>query len=238
MSVLQDTLLKVSSAIIVSVNDLLGHREKKTSPDYKALVPRLTDSIALIGHVHKELSFKRRDVIRPFLNQEFKQTCSRTLKPGKLLFGEDLPKTLRELKATNKIMNKVTRSNNKESNSQKNHYSSPFRSTQFRGNQSRKPFLGSKGGNAYPPQSKSTAESLPTQEEFHKELDVIKTKVNLFQEHIDSYLIPYLRAKVTFFRGGQLSLYLHKWKKLTSDVNILQTIVGNCIEFVSLPPDQ
>lgn len=37
-------------------------------------------------------------------------------------------------------------------------------------------FGGAKGGMLIP-QSKSTAESLPTQDEFHKELDVIKTKV-------------------------------------------------------------
>jgi len=55
--VLQDTLVKVSSAIIVTVNDLLSHREKKTSPDYKTCIPGLTDSVALIGHVHKGLSF-------------------------------------------------------------------------------------------------------------------------------------------------------------------------------------
>ena len=57
---LQDTLVKVSSAIIVTVNDLLSHREKKASPEYKTLIPRLTDSVALIGHEHKEL----------FLNKE------------------------------------------------------------------------------------------------------------------------------------------------------------------------
>ena len=168
MSVLQDTLLKVSSAIIVTVGDLLGHREKKTSPDYKTLIPRLTDSIALIGYVHNELSFKRRDAIRPFLNQEFKQACSRTLKPGKLLFGEDLPKTLQELKATNKIMNKVTPSNNKGSNSQKNRYGSSFRSTQFRGNQSSKPFLGSKGGNAYPPRANQQQNRFQPKKNFTK----------------------------------------------------------------------
>ena len=33
--------MKVSSAIIVTVNDLLSHREKKTSPGYKTLIPRL-----------------------------------------------------------------------------------------------------------------------------------------------------------------------------------------------------
>ena len=32
----------------ITVNDLLSHREKKTSPDNKTLIPRLTDSVALI----------------------------------------------------------------------------------------------------------------------------------------------------------------------------------------------
>ena len=98
----------MSIAIIVTVNDLLSYREKMTSLDYKTLIPRLTDSVALIDHVHKELSFKSRDAIRPYLNQEFKQACSRTLKPGKFLFGDDLPKTLQELKTTNKLMTSIT----------------------------------------------------------------------------------------------------------------------------------
>ena len=38
-SVLQDTLVKVSGAIIVTVDDLLSHRVKKTTPHYKALYP-------------------------------------------------------------------------------------------------------------------------------------------------------------------------------------------------------
>ena len=135
MSVLQDTLIKVSSAIVVTVEDLLSHREKKTSPNYRSLIPRLTDSVALLGHVNKELSFKRRDAIRPYLNQEFKQACSRTLKSGKLLFGEDLPKTLQELKTTNRLM-----SNNRGSVSQKNHHSGQFRGSQSQGHHSSKPF--------------------------------------------------------------------------------------------------
>ena len=148
MFILQDTLLKVSSAIIVTADDLLSHREKKTSPNYKQIIPRLTDSVALIGHVHKELSFKRRDAIRPFLNQEFKPACSRTLKPRKLLFGEDLPKTLQELKTTHKIMHKVTPNTHRGSNFQKNRYTS-----QYKGHYNNKPFWGSKGGNPFPPRT-------------------------------------------------------------------------------------
>ena len=101
-----------SRVIIVTVNDVLSHREKM-SPDYKTLILRLTDSVSLIGHVHKELSFKLRDAIRPYFNQVFKQACSRILKPGKFLFCEDLLNTLQELKTTNKLMTSIIPDNRK-----------------------------------------------------------------------------------------------------------------------------
>ena len=66
MSVLQDTLIRVSRAVVITVEDLLSHREKKTCPNYRSLIPKLTDSVAL--HVNKKLSFKRRDAIRSYLN--------------------------------------------------------------------------------------------------------------------------------------------------------------------------
>ena len=60
-SALQDTLVKVSSAIVCTTDKLLEHREKKTIPCYKALLNPLLDSVALLGHVCTELSYKRRD---------------------------------------------------------------------------------------------------------------------------------------------------------------------------------
>ena len=53
-----------------------------------------------------------------------------------------------------------------------------------------------------------------------------------------SHLIPYFRAKVNSFKGGQLSSFHHKWERLTSDASILQIISGDRIEFLSDPPSQ
>ena len=55
---------------------------------------------------------------------------------------------------------------------------------------------------------------------------------------INSSLIPYLRTKVNSFKGGQLSLHIHEWVTLITDATILQTISGECIEFISQPFDQ
>ena len=104
-SALQDTLAKVSSAIICTSDKLiLEHREKKTIPSYKALINPLLDSVALLGHVCTELSYKRRDALKPFLHQDFRSACARSRKPWKLFFGNDLAKTLQELETTNKLM--------------------------------------------------------------------------------------------------------------------------------------
>ena len=80
MSALQDTLVKVSSAIICSTDKLLEHREKKTIPNYKALINPLLDSVALLGHVCTELSYKRRDALKSFLHQDFRLAYARSRK--------------------------------------------------------------------------------------------------------------------------------------------------------------
>ena len=103
-SALQDTLVKVSIAIICTTDKLLGHREKKTIANYKALINPLLDSVALLGYVCTELSYERRDALKPFLHKTIRLACARSRKPGKILFGNDLAKTFQELRTTNKIM--------------------------------------------------------------------------------------------------------------------------------------
>ncbi|XP_028415485.1 uncharacterized protein LOC114538507 [Dendronephthya gigantea] len=106
-SVLQDILLSVSSAMVNTMEALLESRGKKAFPNYEALLSNLTDSIALLGHVHKEISFNRKDALRYHLNPEFRQACSRVVKPTRFLFGDDLSKTIQDIRATNKVVNTV-----------------------------------------------------------------------------------------------------------------------------------
>ena len=51
LSVLQDGLVKSTSAVSAAVSDLLFAREQKTIPGYKALIAKLIDSVVLIGHI-------------------------------------------------------------------------------------------------------------------------------------------------------------------------------------------
>ena len=62
MSILQDPIVKTSSTLALTFDNLLKARQAKMYPDSKAIATRLFDSIALLGHVNTELSFLR-DVI-------------------------------------------------------------------------------------------------------------------------------------------------------------------------------
>lgn len=143
---LQDTLLGGISASLISVNELLECRAKKTLPDYKGLITQLVDPIALTGFVCKELSYRRRDTLRPLLHKDFQQACSRTNKIGKMLFGDDLPKTIQDIKSTNRVMNTVAKP---VANSSKN-YSKPKTYTPATTSNTRS-FLWTKGRHQYPP---------------------------------------------------------------------------------------
>lgn len=139
----QDTLIHVTSAISSVVDDLLSARQKNETPNYQSLIAQIIDSVALLGHVNRELSFKRRELLRTNLSQEFKQACSRNMKIGKFLFGDDLSQVMQQIRSTNRLVNSFA-NNSPQSRSRPSGFSS---SSSF----SRPPFLGQRGRMNWPP---------------------------------------------------------------------------------------
>ena len=61
----QDTLLCVTSSISSVINNLLSAQKSKETPSYQHLIAKIIDSVALLGHVNRELSFKEESYSDP-----------------------------------------------------------------------------------------------------------------------------------------------------------------------------
>ena len=74
-----------------------------------SLFPRLaSDSLTLMANSVYEVNLSRRELIRPDLNEQYKQLCSSQTAISKFLFGDDLPKAVKEMSETNKVSQGVS----------------------------------------------------------------------------------------------------------------------------------
>ena len=111
----------------------------------RSIASKLIDATALIGHVNKELSFKRRDQIKPFLHNDCKQACSRSNEVDTLLFGSDLAGKVQQLKQASKVVQTITPTERFTSNN------SRFQPNNYRPLPNQRPFLSQRGRSLYPP---------------------------------------------------------------------------------------
>ena len=101
---MQDTPAVASGAIATSLNALLLSRDNTKPLEHKAIATRLIDVISLLGSICKELSYRRKEALRPYLTADFKYACNRSTKHEKFLFGNDISKTIHEIKTMGKIV--------------------------------------------------------------------------------------------------------------------------------------
>ncbi len=68
------------------------------------------DSIAMLAHAHSQLSQLRKEQVKPAIKQEYSAICSLEDQPdSKLLFGNDLAKTLKDAKEASNISSSMKR---------------------------------------------------------------------------------------------------------------------------------
>ena len=99
----QKTLSKAGSALIYNTEKLLNAREKDNTVDSADMIKSNMDILALLGHVFTDLSYRRREAIKPNLNREYAALCAPHVPITANLFGDDLQSELNTIKASNKI---------------------------------------------------------------------------------------------------------------------------------------
>jgi hypothetical protein len=114
---LQQTVLKVTFATLDTTNALVAN---KSEIDHSKLVAQSVDSIAMLAHAHSQLSQLRKEQVKPAIKQEYSAICSLEDQPdSKLLFGNDLAKTLKDAKEASNISSSMKRYPTKPYNNKK-----------------------------------------------------------------------------------------------------------------------
>ena len=83
------------------------------------------NAIALVANGNFEISLRRRDFIRPDLNTSYRDLCSTSTPITDMLFGDDLPKIVKDINETNRMASKFSSHRGYNRNSYKNKNSYP-----------------------------------------------------------------------------------------------------------------
>lgn len=106
MQKIETSILKSMHPIISLTDKLLALKSKPqniSKEDVSCFLRFTLDSLTLISHSVYEANLIRRELIRPDLNEHYKQLCSSQTPISKFLFGDDLPKAVKEISETNKV---------------------------------------------------------------------------------------------------------------------------------------
>ena len=106
----QSSLLLSSIPIIKTLETLNEVREGRADVDLTEVIRTLADSVALIGSANVGLVTMRKALIKEDLPDNLKPICAKDTEfTPELLFGEDLPKQLKDLGETTKLFGGLKR---------------------------------------------------------------------------------------------------------------------------------
>ena len=108
MQKVQTSLIKGITGVVLATNKVLGCLDSILVG--RDLIQSLSDSIAMLANANKEINMRRKEMIKPDLHDDYKHLCSSSIELTSFLFGDELPKQVKDLTEVNRVGKKVTHS--------------------------------------------------------------------------------------------------------------------------------
>ena len=99
---------KASQPIIQLFDSALKANKDKSSMDPHVSLPLLADAVTFLGHALFLTSLKRREFLKPDIAKPYQSVCNKSNAITTCLFGDELPKHIKEIGEVNKISRKVS----------------------------------------------------------------------------------------------------------------------------------
>ena len=99
--------MSVQSAITKSTCAVLQVAEKllklESNENNERMIRTCIDAVFLMGHANTSLSLQRRDLLKPVLKSDHAGLCDSNIPITSMLFGDDLPKSLKEVRQVDNV---------------------------------------------------------------------------------------------------------------------------------------
>ena len=102
----QTSIFKGMCALTTMIDKCLDHIPSLQNGN--DLLQLATDALTLFANANSELNQRRRELIKPDLHDKYKHLCSSSLAITDQLFGDDLPKQVKELTEVNRVCKKLS----------------------------------------------------------------------------------------------------------------------------------
>ena len=100
----QKSINSGATAVVEILDQLLTSAKSPQSLQIPQLVAKGCDALALFGHASQELSYHRRDTLRPAIKREYASLVNRGVPVTSQLFGDDIVKTMKDAKQETSII--------------------------------------------------------------------------------------------------------------------------------------
>lgn len=93
--------------MIQLLDTVLNFQHEKKPVEATHIIPLVADAVTLLGHASYLTSLKRREWLRPDIAPAYQSVCSKSNPVTANLFGDELPKHIKEIGEVNKIARKT-----------------------------------------------------------------------------------------------------------------------------------
>lgn len=119
---IQKDIITATNSMIQISQSILEADKKSTMVNSKEIVKMCFDGITMLGTAHAKLNNKRKHAISSSLDPEIKDVCSSRHTVTGYLFGDDLPKAIKDAKEVSKLTKSVGSQNQYQKGKKKQHY--------------------------------------------------------------------------------------------------------------------
>ena len=115
----QRGIVKATQPILTLLEDTLAAQKNKEKIEPSAIVSKLADSVTFMCHASYKTSMVRRETLKDVINTNYRSVCGQNTPLGKCLFGDELPKHIKDIAEVNKLSKRISSSQQASSSSSK-----------------------------------------------------------------------------------------------------------------------